>query len=67
MKKICENCAYYDQFDHDNNYGFCHRYPPVPTYEDERIIQSYYSKTIYFSWCGEWKERKEKKEYENDK
>jgi len=52
----CQDCFFYEDFDYDE--GFCHRYPPFPSYAslDGEIHTEYFLPDVFKgSWCGEFR------------
>jgi len=52
VKESCEECYYFV------NNGFCHRYPPVYTYEPSWSMTQRWSNAHVENkdWCGEFKQ-----------
>jgi hypothetical protein len=72
IEQICSNCRYYDDTGYKKfygntvpNYGFCRRYAPqAQVYKEKDLDDNPYATWLSLSgndWCGEWKEKQNRK------
>jgi hypothetical protein len=55
--KSCKDCFYWNNKNSDHpNFGHCLRFPPMVIWESAtNDVESYYPKTRYDDYCGEYK------------
>lgn len=55
IKERCENCRFWERVCNDggNEYGICHRMPPIAVSSDNGISTEW-PETEASSFCGEW-------------
>lgn len=52
---FCDTCEWFDMAA-SKTHGYCKRFPPVFTRNDERGFARFYNPvTGLNNWCGEWK------------
>lgn len=53
----CQSCHWYQEAPSEKH-GYCHRYPPVFTHNDEKGRPRFFCPVVNGrGYCGEWEER----------